>query len=165
MKDSFCSFCGHSFGDAVYPKVCKSCSKWTHNHPRPVAVGLIPVRDSLLVVRRAFEPRKGLLNLPAGYIEVGESWNVACAREILEETSLEIDPDDIDLFGIETPPAGLLMFFGLAPRHDHLDLSTLTYDVEVTEITLYPNKNPPEELAFPTHNTAAMAYFSRLWPR
>jgi len=160
MRDSFCSFCGHPFGDVSYPKVCGACSKWAHNHPRPVTAALVPVREGLLVVRRAFEPSKGLLNLPAGYMEIGESWDVACAREVREETSLEIDPEDIQLYGIETPDTGYLMFFGVTPRLDYLDLSALTHDVEVTEITLYTQKDLATKLAFPTHDSAVRSFFS-----
>lgn len=161
MKDAFCSFCGHSFGEARYPKVCVSCGKWTHKQPRPVAVVLVPVRDSLLVVRRAFEPQAGLLNLPGGHIEHEENWDAAAARELGEETGLVVEPSELQLYDVKSTSTGYLVFFSLAPlRFDDLDVTTLKSDVEVTEITLIKSIDETSQLAFDTHNEVARTYFS-----
>jgi ADP-ribose pyrophosphatase YjhB (NUDIX family) len=55
-------------------------------------VGAI-VRDDagrLLVVRRANPPAAGSWSLPGGRVEEGESDALAAAREVLEETGLEV---------------------------------------------------------------------------
>jgi 8-oxo-dGTP diphosphatase len=41
-------------------------------------------------VKRAHEPLKGQWNLPGGGVEVGETLQEACAREVLEETGLVV---------------------------------------------------------------------------
>lgn len=52
------------------------------------------VRDAdsrVLLVRRANEPARGLWSIPGGHIEVGESPAEAAAREVREETGLDIE--------------------------------------------------------------------------
>jgi len=45
----------------------------------------------LLVVRRANEPGRGLWSLPGGRVEPGEDDPAAVAREVAEETGLEVE--------------------------------------------------------------------------
>jgi ADP-ribose pyrophosphatase YjhB (NUDIX family) len=46
----------------------------------------------VLVVRRARAPANGVFSLPGGVVETGETLHEAVAREVLEETSLTIEP-------------------------------------------------------------------------
>jgi 8-oxo-dGTP diphosphatase len=56
-----------------------------------VAVGAIILDgDRVLLIRRANEPSKGEWSLPGGAVEVGESLEVALAREVREETCLDV---------------------------------------------------------------------------
>lgn len=51
------------------------------------------IRDGkVLVVRRARKPALSLYTLPGGVVEAGETLHEAVAREIREETALEIVP-------------------------------------------------------------------------
>jgi len=61
---------------------------------RPIlAVSAAIVRDGkVLIVRRARPPAHGLYTLPGGGVEVGETLMEAVAREVREETALEIEP-------------------------------------------------------------------------
>jgi ADP-ribose pyrophosphatase YjhB (NUDIX family) len=45
----------------------------------------------LLVVRRAHEPGRGLWSIPGGRVEPGEDYPTAVAREVAEETGLEVE--------------------------------------------------------------------------
>jgi 8-oxo-dGTP diphosphatase len=60
---------------------------------RPVVgVGAVVIeRGHVLLIRRRFEPLAGQWSLPGGTLELGETLEAGVAREILEETGLEID--------------------------------------------------------------------------
>lgn len=56
-----------------------------------VGVGAVVVDGELVVlVKRAHEPLKGEWSLPGGAVEVGETLAEAVAREVREETGLEV---------------------------------------------------------------------------
>jgi ADP-ribose pyrophosphatase YjhB (NUDIX family) len=58
-----------------------------------IAASAAIVRDGkILVVRRARPPANGLYTLPGGVVEIGETLTEAVAREVREETALEIEP-------------------------------------------------------------------------
>jgi len=49
---------------------------------------VIFVDESAILIKRAHEPFKGRYALPGGFVEIGETVEQACARELLEETGL-----------------------------------------------------------------------------
>lgn len=56
-----------------------------------VGVGAVVVQDDrVLLVKRRFEPLAGQWSLPGGTLEVGETLQAGVAREVLEETGLEV---------------------------------------------------------------------------
>lgn len=61
--------------------------------PRPVVgVGAVIVHDDRVVlIKRRFEPLAGQWSLPGGTLELGESLEAGVAREIQEETGLDIE--------------------------------------------------------------------------
>jgi 8-oxo-dGTP diphosphatase len=66
---------------------------------RPIAgVGGIVIdaaRDRVLLVRRAAEPLAGHWSIPGGALEVGESLAEGVAREVLEETGVEVEVREV----------------------------------------------------------------------
>jgi 8-oxo-dGTP diphosphatase len=58
-----------------------------------LAVSAAIFRDGrVLIVRRARPPAHGLYTLPGGGVELGETLEQAVAREVREETALEVEP-------------------------------------------------------------------------
>ena len=56
----------------------------------------------LLLVRRRNSPFAGALALPGGYVEVGETVEDACRRELLEETGIRVGR--LHLVGVYSAP-------------------------------------------------------------
>ena len=56
-----------------------------------VGVGGVIVNDGKVVlIKRRYEPLKGQWSLPGGGVEIGETLEAAVARELMEETGLEV---------------------------------------------------------------------------
>ena len=158
IKDSHCSYCGSRFPEGLnWPRTCPTCQQTSYKNPLPVAVLLLPVDDGVLVVRRAIEPRLGQLALPGGYIEVGESWQAAAARELREEAGITLDPATISENRVRSAPDGTVLIFGLAPHHRLAHLPPFTPTPECSERVIL---TIPAPLAFPLHTAVLSEYLS-----
>jgi ADP-ribose pyrophosphatase YjhB (NUDIX family) len=61
-----------------------------------VGVGAVVVDEGrVLLVRRGSEPLKGHWTLPGGMLEVGETLAAGVAREVREETGLDVEPVEL----------------------------------------------------------------------
>lgn len=156
-RNSHCSFCGNRFEEQQpWPRACSACKQISYRNPLPVAVALVPVDKGLLTVRRGIEPRKGLLALPGGYINLGESWQDAAAREVFEETQIKINAQTIADFRVKSAPDGTVLIFGLSEACPAEALSAFTPTLESSDLVII---REPVELAFPIHSEMAKAYF------
>lgn len=66
---------------------------YTYQYPRAaltVDAILISKQNSVLLIERGREPYKGKWALPGGFIEMDEPLEVACQRELEEETGIRI---------------------------------------------------------------------------
>jgi ADP-ribose pyrophosphatase YjhB (NUDIX family) len=159
QRNSHCSFCGHVFAEgAAWPRVCARCQNVTYRNPLPVAVLLLPVDGNLLAVRRGIEPHRGKLALPGGYINLGESWQEAAARELFEETNIRIDPAKVRDFRVLSAPDGTVLVFGQAEEIQAERLPDFRPTDETSERLLISG---PEDLAFPLHAGVVTEFFSR----
>jgi ADP-ribose pyrophosphatase YjhB (NUDIX family) len=78
----------------------------TTNLPRVGSAVVVCHDDRLLLARRAKDPNRGKWIFPGGKIEPFESIREAAARELLEETGLEIEvTGQIGAFEIIRPPS------------------------------------------------------------
>ncbi len=59
---------------------------------------MILYQQELLLVERAIEPKKGHWDLPGGFIEYNESLEQGLARELKEELSLDVQPEQLSYF-------------------------------------------------------------------
>ena len=157
VKNSHCSYCGARYADDTpWPRRCPECRNVTYRNPLPVAVVLLPMDDGLLLVRRTNEPGRGELGLPGGFIEWGETWRAAVAREVGEETGIRIEANGLRLFDAVSAPDGTLLVFGLAPPMTQADLPPFVATNETSETVI---GREPMELAFSTHTEMMARYF------
>jgi len=158
QRNTYCSFCGTSLPTLInFPKKCLQCTNVIYLNPLPVAVAIVPIENGILAVRRNIEPQKGLLALPGGFIEVGESWQVAAAREVYEETGLLVDSTTVILFDTLSAPDGTVLIFGLFAPHSPLQLPNFTANKETQELCIIDSA--VDELAFPLHTQVMKKYF------
>lgn len=88
----FCPRCGERQFAAADGKSlrCAAC-QFQYFHNNAAAVGaIIRVGPEVLFTVRSREPRTGLLDLPGGFVDPGESLETALRREVREELGLEI---------------------------------------------------------------------------
>ncbi len=165
MADSFafCGYCGSKYPEnqPIFARTCSSCGRTAYKNPLPVAVVLVPVRLEsddlgLLVIRRSIPPREGQLALPGGFINFGESWQVGAAREVLEETGLQVASDSIRLARVHSAPDSTILIFGIAPIQPSNVLEALTLSSETSEIAILESFAP---LAFALHTQIAEEFF------
>ena len=77
---------------------CPNCGFVHYENPTPTVQAWIDRDGSYLALRRDEEPLKGKWNMPGGFVEVGEPGEEAIAREVREETGLEVEV--VELIGI-----------------------------------------------------------------
>jgi len=70
--------------------LCPECRWIDYKNPLPSAAALVKnKKSSVLLVKRGIEPGKGKWALPSGFIEIDETPEKACLRELKEETGLK----------------------------------------------------------------------------
>jgi ADP-ribose pyrophosphatase YjhB (NUDIX family) len=167
-RDAHCHSCGTAFINAArYPRECPQCGLQVWANPIPVSVVLVPVehrgRVGLLVVRRAIEPRKGLLALVGGFLEEHETWQQGGAREVREETDVVVDAATLVPFwftSTEPRPNRVLLFSqSAALRSEDLPAFSLTNETSERGLIFGPAALD-EVFAFPLHAEAARRFFA-----
>ena len=84
-------------GGEKYRLRCPACG-WTHwNNPTPVLAAVIEYEGKVLLARNAAWPGR-MFALITGFMEAGESPQAGIAREVKEETNLDIE--DPQLLGV-----------------------------------------------------------------
>lgn len=93
----FCSHCATALARIVQAEDsgdverlrCPACG-WTHwNNPTPVLAAVVEIDGKVLLARNAAWPGK-MFALIAGFMEAGESPQDGIAREVKEETNLDV---------------------------------------------------------------------------
>ncbi|WP_309493371.1 NUDIX hydrolase [Candidatus Hecatella orcuttiae] len=82
------------------------------SYPRVGVGALIRCGEQVLLVRRKFEPGKGLWSIPGGLVELGERLEEAVRREVKEETGLDVAIENLINVGevIEADGEGRILF-------------------------------------------------------
>jgi len=87
----YCPVCGSGdFGeDSFKSKRCSRCGFTFFANAAASTAAFIVRGGNLLVARRAKEPARGTLDLPGGFVDMGETAEEGMRRELLEETGLD----------------------------------------------------------------------------
>lgn len=74
----------------------------SYRNPIPTVDTIIQKNSQILLVKRKNEPFKGYFALPGGFVNEGEKVEEAAKREVMEETSLDVEL--IDILGVYSDP-------------------------------------------------------------
>jgi 8-oxo-dGTP diphosphatase len=141
----FCPRCGRT-ADVEFPHLisCPHCGYGAYYNPKPVGC-VIPstAAGEIVLLRRGFEPGKGLWTFPGGFVDLGESVEQAAVREAMEE--LEIEVAIGRLVGVYSRPNDRIVLIVYAATTVHEPRTT----PEATEVRAFaPDELPWDELAF-----------------
>jgi ADP-ribose pyrophosphatase YjhB (NUDIX family) len=130
----------------------------SYSNTPTVVVVLVPLRGGLLMIRRALPGQgQGMLALPGGYQMLGQTWQEAGAREVLEETGVVVAPQTLQVLAVETTPdRNQNLLFCQSPVLDHD--GTFVHDAEVSEVLIITQ---PVETAFILHTRMIKIFFER----
>ena len=94
---NFCSNCASPDlrtqvppGDNRPRTVCGNCGEIHYRNPKIIAGCLLIFGGKVLLCRRAIEPRAGYWNVPAGFLELGETVEDGAKREVWEEAEARV---------------------------------------------------------------------------
>lgn len=166
MEYRFCPRCGSKADQKLHNLlVCPNCTYNFYINPAPTnAVILENSKGEILLVKRKFEPKKGCLDLPGGFIENGESLEESAKREIREELGIEADeikyfgsyPDEYLFQGVNIKILGVVLT-GKIP-----DGAAISPADDVEEPTFYKKgKLPIDEIAFESLKKGLRNYFKQ----
>jgi ADP-ribose pyrophosphatase YjhB (NUDIX family) len=84
--------------------ICTRCGCVHFENPKILVLCLAHCHDRLLMCRRRHEPAAGKWLLPGGFVETGETLELATAREVAEETGVIVDPNRLIPYSIANLP-------------------------------------------------------------
>jgi ADP-ribose pyrophosphatase YjhB (NUDIX family) len=93
-KFRFCPLCATLLQtkteEGIKRKYCPKCGFVHYLNPTPGAAVIIEEKGKVLLIRRKFDPWKGLWQCPAGFIEWDETPQEAAIRETEEEAGVKV---------------------------------------------------------------------------
>ena len=149
----YCPLCGsrlHLQDDhGVERPSCPQCEFVAYYNPAPAVAAVITSGDQVLLVRRKYPPKTDKWSLPAGFMEFGERQIDSLAREVAEETGLQI------LSGMllcvedasDDPRTHALLIAFLV---DHWRGDPVPGD-DASEVSWFPIAEPPSDMAWRNH--------------
>lgn len=162
---NFCSHCGKAAlhlqvpeGDNRMRWQCQNCQTIHYQNPRIVVGCLAFSGPRVLLCKRAIEPAFGKWNLPAGYLENGETVEEGALRELWEEANAKIEVERLHcIFDIVHSQHVYLHFLG------RLSPETYSCGPESLEAGLFLESEIPwNEIAFSSTTFALRKYFESL---
>ena len=123
---------------------------FSYNYPRPavtVDAILVSSHQSVLLIERGRDPFMGKWALPGGFIEMDEELDVACLRELEEETGIK-------LHGLKQFRA----FGGVNRDPRHRTISIVFYAFTESEIVAVAGDDAAKARWFPLNQLPELAF-------
>jgi ADP-ribose pyrophosphatase YjhB (NUDIX family) len=126
------------------------------DNPKPVTATLIPIDGGLVLVKRNCEPFVNDWCLPGGFIEARESPEESAAREVWEETGLEVDIKQI--LGAFSPGRGInvIILFYLAGEKIR---GKMRAGDDASDVAVFRKHELPSNVCFDLHRKMIKQYF------
>jgi len=148
-------------GDTLPRLVCSVCAWVFYDNPKIIVACTVIDSDRVLWLRRAIEPQKGLWALPSGFMEKGETLQGAACRELLEETGMEVDEDELELYSIGT--LGIVDQVHVNFRVKYRGQAYLDKSDEALEVAFFSEADLPKaQLAYPVLNFSSQGFYKEL---
>jgi len=141
-RNQYCPMCGGPT-ELMHGGTCMKCTKcstmsWPRQDPSMIAAIISREGDKILLAHSQRHPPR-LSTVLAGFVEVGETFEKAVARETYEETGIRIDEDSVQYLGSQPwpfPQSTMIGFMATADASQPLEIdedeivSARWYDVE-----------------------------------
>jgi ADP-ribose pyrophosphatase YjhB (NUDIX family) len=140
---------------------CPGCGHIAYLNPRLV-VSTLPVTDAgeIVLIRRGFEPGRGLWAQPGGFLEIDETPTEGAVRETEEETGLVVAPGEIVGLYARLEAAVILLAYEARIIGGEMRTSPEALDVQA----FAPDAIPWPEIAFRTTWWALVDWLARRRP-
>jgi 8-oxo-dGTP diphosphatase len=157
----FCPRCARELGHRELRGharlTCAGCGYILYVSPAPVTCVLVERERRVLLVRRRYPPGAGKWCLPAGFVEVGEPPSESAAREVKEETGLDVEIGPVlDTWASEedhrTPIVCIAYEGGIKG-------GTLRPGDDATEAAFFAADELPDDIAFGSHRRTIERHF------
>jgi ADP-ribose pyrophosphatase YjhB (NUDIX family) len=158
---NFCSNCGSNAlqfeipsGDNRPRYCCPGCGRIHYQNPKVVVGTLSVYEGKILLCKRSIEPRAGYWNLPAGFLENGETAAEGALRETWEEAEARVEIQRVHAVYDIPHVQQLYIFFRASLPHPQYGVGA-----ESLEVGLFaPEEIPFEEMAFTSSTFAIRRY-------
>ena len=140
---------GEREGDRLRMR-CRSCGFIHYRNPAPAAGVIVVDGEAVLLVKRRYDPFRGLWAIPSGFIEYEEDARETAVREVREETGLAVEVDG--LHAVEScfdDPRGNTL---LVLYRGRITGGSLRAGDDADDVRFFPIGNLPP-IAFEAHRT------------
>ncbi len=119
---TYCGCCGHSTfaRDQEHCKECSSCGHLFYPQMTPAIMALVKKEGKILLARSPHFP-ENLYSVLAGFVELGETLEQCVAREVAEETGIQVK--NIKYFASQPWPISHLVMVGFTCEWESGELS------------------------------------------
>ena len=154
----FCPRCGQP-ADVEYPRFmsCPHCGYGAYYNPKPVAAAIPATPDGrIILLRRGFDPGKGLWTFPGGFVDLGETVEEAARREAREEIQVSIELGAlVGVYSREEERVVLIVYAAKTGEEPQ------TTDEALEVRAFAPDEIPWDELAFWSTTNALKDFLAR----